>query len=150
MAPRREDLGSWLEGTPAGEPAEAGPDAGRAPLWRRVVGVVVDWFASMSIAALVARDPDSTAPGILAADPTVTLVVFAASTVLLVATLGTTLGHRLAGLRVVHEERPGGPPGLLPALVRTALLCLVVPAVVWDRAGRGMHDTVARTRVVAR
>ena len=41
-------------------------------------------------------------------------------------------------------------PGLLSALVRTALLCLVVPAVVWDADGRGLHDRVAGTAIVRR
>ena len=34
------------------------------------------------------------------------------------------------------------------ALVRTALLCLLVPAVVFDRDGRGLHDRLTDTAVV--
>ena len=30
-------------------------------------------------------------------------------------------------------------------LLRTALLCLAVPALIWDRDGRGLHDRLART-----
>ena len=41
-------------------------------------------------------------------------------------------------------------PGFLSALARTILLCLVVPAVVWDSDGRGLHDRVAGTAIVRR
>ena len=37
--------------------------------------------------------------------------------------------------------------GPLRALVRTALLCLVIPAVVWGPDGRGLHDVVAGTTI---
>jgi hypothetical protein len=33
-------------------------------------------------------------------------------------------------------------------LVRTALLCLVIPAIVVDRDGRGLHDRAAASVVV--
>jgi hypothetical protein len=34
--------------------------------------------------------------------------------------------------------------------VRTVLLCLVIPAVVWDAEGRSLHDRVAGTVIVRR
>jgi hypothetical protein len=33
-------------------------------------------------------------------------------------------------------------------LIRTALICLVIPAVVYDDDGRGVHDRIANTRVL--
>ena len=45
---------------------------------------------------------------------------------------------------------PVGWAGPLPALVRTALLCLVLPAVVYDRDQRGLHDRAAATVLVRR
>ncbi len=172
MAPRREDLGSWLEGGP-GEPSadrpsglglpSAGPGS-RATLGRRVVALLVDWTLSLAVAARLFPDPTSPAPGIFAADPTGTLGVFAVSTAVLVATLGFTIGHRLVGIRVVRVRdlatrgAAGSPaqalgpraPGLVAGLVRTVLLCLVIPAVVWDGEGRGMHDAAAGTVLVRR
>lgn len=165
MASRREDLGSWLEGTPGGQSPDGASRLGlpsegpgsQATLGRRVLGLAVDWALSLAVAALFFRDPSSELPGVLAADSTATLVVFAVSTALLVATLGSTVGHRLAGLRVarVRDARADGTrgpagPGAVPALVRTVLLCLVIPAVVWDKDGRGMHDAAAGTVIVRR
>ncbi len=55
-------------------------------------------------------------------------------------------------LAVVDSRRRPvpGPPGLLAGAVRTGLLCLVIPAVVWDKDGRGLHDLAARTAIVRR
>ncbi|MGX1157392.1 hypothetical protein RKD39_004970 [Streptomyces albogriseolus] len=33
----------------------------------------------------------------------------------------------------------------LRGLLRSVLLCLAIPALVWDRDGRGLHDRLART-----
>ena len=72
--------------------------------------------------------------------------MFALYTVLLVSlTGGATLGHRLFGLQV-WKVRPGAFP--LQVVIRTLLLCLVVPAVLTSRDGRGFHDVAAGTRIV--
>jgi uncharacterized RDD family membrane protein YckC len=60
---------------------------------------------------------------------------------------GQTLGMRLLGLRVVRTDN-SGPVGLTRALVRTALLIMLVPAVIFDRNNRGLHDRVTDTAVV--
>lgn len=158
MAPRREDLGSWLEGTPGGSPV-APTSAGRevvlrtAGLGRRVAALGLDWLAGLAVAALIGpTDPQALNP-LLGADPMLTLAVFAGSSAVLVGLTGHTIGHRVAGLRVVRLSpvgRHSDPPGLLAGAVRTGLLCLVLPAVVWDRSGRGLHDVAARTSIVRR
>lgn len=84
---------------------------------------------------------------LLAGDPTATLVIWAIQHLILVATIGTTVGHRVVGVRVVRED--GAPyVGVVKALVRTVLLALVIPAVVWDADGRGVHDRAAGTVIV--
>ncbi|GAA2722655.1 RDD family protein [Cellulomonas aerilata] len=158
----REDMGSWLEGGPSGAPGGGrgglalpaqGPGS-LAPLGRRAVALAVDWALCLAISA-----------GFFAGDPLVTLAVFAAENVLLVGTIGATVGHRLLGMQVRPEPpaaAPGRPaptpadvrgaglPGPVAAAVRTVLLCLVVPAVVWDADGRSLHDRVAGTVLVRR
>ncbi len=71
------------------------------------------------------------------------LLVFLVLSVLTVGTVGFTPGKRLFGLRVVSVESGRVEP--LRGLVRSALLCLAVPALIWDRDGRGLHDRLART-----
>ena len=168
MSPGREDLGSWLEGTPgrpvpdgvSGEQAAAGAGV-RAGVGRRVAALAVDWVASLAVSALLWPSDAGGVLPLLAGDSMATLAVFAGSSTVLVGLLGHTVGHRLLGLRVVRRPDPSvaatcahavdrPAPGLLAAAVRTALLCLVIPAVVWDRSGRGLHDVAARTDVVRR
>jgi len=62
---------------------------------------------------------------------------------LLVGTLGSTIGHRLLGIRVVRLD--GAIAGPILALIRTSLLAVVIPAVIWDRDTRGFHDKIAGT-----
>jgi uncharacterized RDD family membrane protein YckC len=67
----------------------------------------------------------------------------------LVGTLvaGRTLGMYLVGLRLVRVDRVAAvDPGR--AVVRTALLFMLLPAVIWDRDGRGLHDRLTDTAVV--
>ena len=60
---------------------------------------------------------------------------------------GQTPGMRLVGLRLAHP-REGARLALWRAVVRTALLCLLVPALVVDADGRGLHDRLTDTAVV--
>lgn len=162
MTPRREDLGSWLEGTPGSADDDLGlPASGsgsRASLARRVAAITVDWIGCLAISGAFFRDPESAAPGLLAGEPMATVAVFAVATAVLVGLLGHSVGHRLLGLRVLRladlrrDVAPGDvrAPGILAAVVRTVLLCLVIPAVVWGSDGRGLHDIAAGTVILRR
>jgi uncharacterized RDD family membrane protein YckC len=99
---------------------------------RRLLALVVDW----AIALLVAR-------ALLRSDPWGTLAVFAVMQAALVGTLGGGAGHLLLGLRVVRLD--GTATGPLRAIGRAVLLSLAVPAMVWDRDQRGMHDRLVGT-----
>lgn len=60
---------------------------------------------------------------------------------------GRTLGMYLFGLRLVRVDRVAAvDPGR--AVARTGLLLMLLPAVVWDRDGRGLHDRLTDTAVV--
>ena len=140
----RNDIGSWLEGgvRPDGGDGLGIPAAGPgslATLGRRIPAIMVDWFASMGVSALF-----------FGGDSWATLALFAIENVLLVGTLGTTLGHRLLGIQVRPLDRRRGMVPPLGAVLRAVLLCLVVPAVIWDRDGRGLHDKAAGTVLVRR
>jgi uncharacterized RDD family membrane protein YckC len=60
---------------------------------------------------------------------------------------GRTLGMYLFGLRVVRVDRVA-PVDPVRALLRTVMLFVLVPAVIWDRDGRGLHDRLSDTAVV--
>jgi uncharacterized RDD family membrane protein YckC len=75
-----------------------------------------------------------------------TTPVFALEVLVLTTFLGASAGQFLRGLRVVRVD--GRPPGPLRSSLRTLLLLVLVPAVIWDRDGRGLHDKAAGTMLV--
>jgi uncharacterized RDD family membrane protein YckC len=120
---------------------ERGPGS-LARFGRRLVAVLVDWLLCDLIAAgfLSYRLGQG---GLGSFTP---LAVFVAMNLLLVGTLGCTIGHRLLGIRVVRLG--GAAAGPLLALTRTILLAVVIPAVIWDHDTRGFHDKIAGTVTV--
>lgn len=110
-----------------------------APMGRRVVALIVDWLASMLVARLLFGGDGQD----LSLE---TLAVFALMTMVLLSFGGASFGQRLMGLRVVSVT--GGAVSIPRVVLRTLLLCLVVPAVVWDRDQRGLHDQAAKSVVV--
>jgi len=117
-----------------------------APTGRRVGAFVVDCLASTLIAGLltasIARHGGEQAlPG------SWSLIPFALNYMLGLPLAGRTLGMNLFGIRVVRVYRPTRVT-VLDAAVRTILLLLLVPALIFDRDGRGLHDRLARTAVV--
>lgn len=138
-------MGSWLEGPQFhhGEDswpgkrlglAESGPNS-RAGLGRRFLALAIDWALCMALSAFFF---DYAAWAIL--------VFFVLENIVLVSTLGSTIGHRVCGIGVRRLD--GRVPGFASGIVRSVLVALVVPAVVYDRDHRGGHDLAARTVIV--
>ena len=149
----RRDVASWLQGPGAltREPGqypgdrlglpERGPGS-IARFGRRLVAVFVDWTLCQLLAWLLFRvELGQGGPGSF-----VPLAIFAVENLLLVSTLGFTVGHRLLGLAVFSLN--GRRPAVIQVIVRTFLLCLAIPALIWDRDGRGLHDKGAGTLIV--
>lgn len=118
-----------------GRPAEGRGSVAR--VGRRLVGVVVDWLLAVLVAG-----------ALLGGGTWTPLAVFAGVQALFVGTAGASPGHVLVGLRA--ERLDGGWPGPVRAVVRAVLLSLAVPALVWDRDQRGLHDRLAGTVLVRR
>lgn len=117
---------------------------------RRVLALFVDWLIAGLIASAITSQPLWAAGNDLG---TSQLITFFAMTAILTGLVGATIGHRLCGLRVRSLRAGAGattPPGPLAGALRAFLLCLVIPAVVYDRDRRGLHDRAADTVVVRR
>jgi uncharacterized RDD family membrane protein YckC len=76
------------------------------------------------------------------------LAIFATEQIVLLTTLGSGVGHAIMGIRLVRLD--GSYAGVWRPIVRTALLLLLIPAVVWDSDQRGLHDVIAGTVLVRR
>lgn len=147
----RKDIGSWLQGPKAaleeqgisfGYPGErlGMPETGIgsvARMGRRIVALILDWVAAnLIVAAFVPNVEYGSSDFGLAA-----LLVFAAQVSLLTIAIGASFGQQLVGIGV--RQVTGAKLGIVPSLVRTVLLTLVFPALIWDRDGRGLHDKLA-------
>ncbi len=143
----RRALGSWLQGpgSLSGTPGATRhrghhlglPESGRgsiAGFGPRLLAFLIDSVLCAVIAWGLARDPAWTTP------------IFAFEVLVLTAFLGASAGQRVYGLQVMRLD--GRPVGLPRAALRTLLLVLLIPAVVTDRDGRGLHDKAAGTVVV--
>ena len=75
------------------------------------------------------------------------LLSFGLITVVSLVLVGRTPGQALLRLQLAHP-RQGERVALWRAVVRTALLMLLVPALVVDGDGRGLHDRLTRTAVI--
>lgn len=113
---------------------------------RRLLGVVIDWTVCQLIAFAFFRVPLPFTDVATGRDTAILLGLFALENLLLVGTVGATLGHRVVGLRVHSTD--GRTPRPFQTLVRTVLLCAFIPAMFWDRDGRGLHDKAAGTVIV--
>ncbi|GAA3396379.1 RDD family protein [Streptomyces roseoviridis] len=142
----RQALGSWLSG-PRAAAEQAGVDFGYrgqqlglpedgpgsiARPGRRLGALAVDWALCMLIAYGLITDGYRQATGNWA------LLILLVLSMLTIGTIGSTPGKRLFGLRVVSVD--GGRLGLVRVALRSLLVCLALPALIWDRDGRGLHD----------
>jgi len=115
-----------------------------AGLGRRVLAILIDWVASLLVVRLIF--PDMQYPG---NDSAVAILgVFYLEVTLFTWLIGSSFGQRIVGLAVIREA--GGRLGLPAIALRTFLICLVIPALVYDSQGRGLQDRAAGSRVVLR
>jgi uncharacterized RDD family membrane protein YckC len=104
---------------------------------RRVLALVVDWGLSSLISWAFFQY-----------DEFATLGIFVLTQYIFVLTLGGSVGHRVLGVRVVSLD--GHALGAWRPALRALLIALVIPAVIWDRDERGMHDRLIGTVLVRR
>ncbi len=110
---------------------------------RRLAALTVDWLLGYLIAVLF-RGPDALD------SPTfswLVLGVWFVITAVPVAAFGASAGMVALGIRVASIDS-AAVIGVPRALLRTALIAVVVPPLVQDGDGRGWHDRAARTIVV--
>ena len=117
---------------------ESGPGS-MASTGRRVVALFIDWIAALLISRALVGTPETTL------EDFATLGIFALEVTVLTWLWGSSFGQRLVGIRVVGRSRR---LGLIAALLRTALICIVIPPVIWDADGRGLHDRAVDSVVI--
>ena len=151
--------GTWLSGLGAAGVDVNGPDGWRgrrlgmppegpgaiATTGSRIAAFLVDVLAGALMGGLV---------NAFVVDPTPlqrslgSNGAFALQVLLLTALTGQSIGMKVLGIRVARLSAPQAAPGFLASAVRLALLLLLLPALIFDRDGRGLHDKAAGTAVL--
>ena len=109
-----------------------------ASLLRRALAALIDW----GIALLIVRAfVDTSGSG--AVESFAPLGLFLLMHLVLVGTLGSTIGHTIVGLKVIAQN--GEPAPLKQVLIRTLLVGVFFPAIFTAGDGRGFHDKAAGT-----
>ena len=104
---------------------------------RRIAALALDWAASTLVAIGILGLGDYSRPGSNAS--WVVLGIFAAEVTLLTTLTAGSFGQLIVRVRVLTTE--GKPLSLLLALVRTLLICVVIPPLIFKPdSGRGLHD----------
>jgi uncharacterized RDD family membrane protein YckC len=122
------------------DPEAPGQAAG---LGRRALAIAIDWLLALLVARLIPGAEYGTGDYALA-----TLVIFTVEIIALTWLTGSSFGQRVMGIAVVSQS--GGRLSLWRIAVRTVLICLVVPALVYDSQKRGLQDLAVGSRVVMR
>ncbi len=124
---------------------ESGPGSIGRP-GRRIGALVIDYVAATIIATAFFGYDQFALPTEAGLTQFAPMMVFAVLQILFIPTAGGSPGHRILGMRVVRLD--GGWVGLWRPIVRTLLLVVVVPAVVWDADQRGLHDKAVGTVLI--
>lgn len=110
---------------------------------RRFGALAIDWILGYLIALLVSGPDPLAAPNF----NWYVLGIWYLLTAVPVAIFGASAGMTVFGIRVASVD-DSVVVGVPRALLRTALIAVVLPALVRDSDGRGWHDRATRTIVV--
>ena len=116
---------------------------------RRLTGLALDWLLALMLAGTayalgIVGSGATSQEEVVSLLNNTALVIFAAMNILLLTLFGTSVGRRIVGVGIrATGERSW--PWFVSMTVRTLLLCLVIPAVIYDRDTRGLHDRAAGT-----
>lgn len=110
---------------------------------RRLVAFLIDWVVALLTSALLAR---TDIPPSSISENLIICAFFIAEVGVLTGTLGVSVGKRVMRIAVVNADYK--PIGILKALFRTFLICLVIPVLLVSDRQRGLHDVAVGSIVI--
>lgn len=109
---------------------------------KRILALIFDWVAAILVVQVIPNGPDYGTQS----NSLLTLLVFAIEVTLFTWMMGSSFGQRIVGLRVRDLIKDSNPT-LVQSLIRTLLIVLLVPPLLADAEGRGLHDRIAKTKI---
>ena len=109
---------------------------------KRILALIIDWVAAILVVQVIPNGPDYGTQ----TNSLLTLIVFATEVTLFTWMMGSSFGQRIVGLRVRDLIKDSNPT-LVQSLIRTLLIVLLIPPLLADAAGRGLHDRIAKTKI---
>jgi uncharacterized RDD family membrane protein YckC len=138
------DAANMYPGERLGLPESGSQSVGR--IGRRIGALLIDYTAATIIATGFLGFDQFALPSEAGLTQFAPLLVFAVLQIVFIPLVGGSPGHRILGMRLVRID--GAWVGLWRPIVRTALLLLVIPAVVWDPDQRALHDKAVGTVLI--
>jgi uncharacterized RDD family membrane protein YckC len=122
------------------ESTEIDPRFPRVGQGRRMLGLLIDWLLCNLITVLITPFGSSRFSFSV-------YILFVCQYLFFTILGGATPGHRFVGLRIVRFS-DGQLPTPKQALIRTALLAIVVTAITFDENGRGINERFSGTVLI--
>ena len=110
--------------------------------FKRILALIFDWVAAILVVQVIPNGPDYGTQ----TNSLLTLIVFATEVALFTWLMGSSFGQRIVGLRVRDLIKDSNPT-LVQSLIRTLLIVLLIPPLLADAAGRGLHDRIAKSKI---
>lgn len=110
---------------------------------KRILALIFDWGAAILVVQVIPDGPDYGTQS----NSLLTLIVFATEVTLFTWMMGSSFGQRIVGLRVIDFYSDSNPT-FVQSLFRTFLIVLLIPPLLADAEGRGLHDRLAKTKII--
>jgi uncharacterized RDD family membrane protein YckC len=109
---------------------------------KRILALIIDWASAILVVQVIPNAPEYGTQR----NSLLTLIIFALEVILFTWLMGASFGQRIVGLRVKDFVKDSNP-SLLQSIFRTLLIVLIIPPLLADSDGRGLHDRLAKTKI---
>ena len=110
---------------------------------KRILALIFDWGAAILVVQVIPNGPDYGTQS----NSLLTLIVFATEVTLFTWMMGSSFGQRIVGLRVIDFYSDSNLT-CVQSVFRTFLIVVLVPPLLADAEGRGLHDRLAKTKII--
>ena len=109
---------------------------------KRILALIIDWASAILVVQVIPNAPEYGTQR----NSLLTLIIFALEVMLFTWLMGASFGQRIVGLRVKDFVKDSNP-SLLQSIFRKLLIVLIIPPLLADSDGRGLHDRLAKTKI---